>query len=131
MMPGVPSPPAPTRIGNIVLELVSSAPAAGSTLPRGTAQRFTARLRYDAADSSAGPLFLVGHLTQWNGPTMADNPPDFHFMTPGRSGETEATIDRTLIGTPGVVWINWTLAMQNADGTTFAGATFTTTHTIQ
>ena len=126
----VPTPPAPSRAGNILLEIVSSSPAAGAALPRGTMQRFTARLRYDAADSAASPLFLVGHLMQWNGAVSADNPGDFHFPTPGRSGETEAEIERTLIGSPGAVWITWTLAMRNPDGTTFPGASFTTTFVI-
>lgn len=119
------------RVGNILLEPVSVSPAPGTALPRGTTQRFTATLRYDIADSAATPIFLVAALQQWNGGTLADRPNDMHFPTPGSAGQTDATIERTLITSPGAVWITWTLAMRNADGSTFAGASFTTAYPIQ
>ena len=123
--PAAPPLPFPTRVGNIVLEVVSASPMAGASLARGRRQRFVTTLRYDAADSAASPLFLVGQLTQYAGGTVADKPDDFHFETPARSGTVEAVIERDVIDGAGEVRITWILAMLNPDRTTFGGATIT------
>ena len=129
--PTNPSPSPPTSIDNITLAIVSASPDPGSGLARASAQHFTARLRYDAAGSTATPVFVVAHLTQWNGGVIVDNPGDFHFSTPVRSGEIETTIDRRTLESLGVLWIGWQFVLQRPDGTLFAGASFTSTFPIQ
>ena len=135
--PGAPAPaqppppvPPPASVGDISLRLVSASPAENTPVRRGAAHRFVARLHYSAGTSPAGPLFLVAQLRQFAGPTPLDSPDDFHFATPGRSGEVEAVIDRTTIDSAGVVRITWILAMANPDRSTFPGASFTTSYPV-
>jgi hypothetical protein len=117
-------------MGDITLQLISVNPPAGASVPRASALRFVARLRYSAGTSPAAPLFLVAQLQQFQGALVVDSPGDFHFATPGRTGDVEAVIDRTTIGAAGTLRIAWVLAMMNADGSTFTGASFTTTFAI-
>lgn len=128
---GPPPVPPPTSSGNITLTLLSGSPMPDTAVQRGLRTRLVTRLRYDAADSTARPLFLVAHLTQFEGANLRDDPSDFHFPTPDRSGEVEAVIERDIIATPGTLRIAWTLAMVRPDGTSFAGASFTTSYPIQ
>lgn len=128
----VPAPQPPTAVGDIRLEVISSTPPPGSALTRGAAQRFVTRFRFSSGSSTARPLFLVGHLRQFQGGDLVDDPFDFHFHPnpPSRDGEIEATIDRTVINASGSCRIVWTLAMENPDGTTFAGASLEHVYTI-
>ncbi len=128
--PAPPAPPPPTSVGDISLQLISVDPPEGASVPRASAQRFVARLRYSAGTAAAAPLFLVAQLRQFQGAVAVDSPEDFHFPTPDRSGQVEAVIDRTIIGAAGTLRIHWVLAMVNADRSTFAGASFTTSFPI-
>jgi hypothetical protein len=45
--------------------------------------------------------------------------------------QTEKSIHDGNTSSEGTLWISWTLAMQNPDGSTFEGATFTSSYPIR